>query len=247
MTAHVFIVGCGPGPADLLTVRAARVIGEADLVLHDHLVSEQALALAKPGARRLCVGKRAGQAPGLSPADIGWLAARAALSGETVARLHGGDASIFGRLAVELAVLRSAKVAFDVVPGVTSALAAAAMLGVPLTERDVASSVTLAAGTNCSTVAAAARCGSDTLVFYMARERTAAIARELIESGIPATTPAALVLSIGAPEEFRLLGVLEELLHVAPPASAGPGILLVGHVLRHAFQEASQWKSTYST
>ncbi len=247
MTAPVLVVGCGPGPADLLTVRAAKAIGQADLVLHDHLVSAEVLALARPGARRLCVGKRAGQAPGPSAAEIGWLAARAAHSGEEVARLHGGDASIFGRLAVELAVLRSARVPFEVVPGVTSALAAAATLGVPLTERDVASSVTLAAGTNAATVATAARRGSDTLAFYMARERVGAIARELIESGIPATTPAALVLSIGAPEQLQLLGVLEELLHVAPPASAGPGILLVGHVLRHAFQEVSQWRSTCST
>lgn len=247
MSARVFLVGCGPGPADLLTVRAAKAIAEADLVLHDLLVSEEVLGLAKSGARCHCVGKRAGQTPGPSAPDVAWIAVQAAMAGETVARLHGGDASIFGRLAVELAVLRSAKVPFEVVPGVTSALAAAAALGVPLTERDVASSVTLVAGTNASTVCAAARSGSDTLVFYMARERASAIARELIDSGIPPTTPAAFVSSVGGSDEFQILGSLEDLLRVAPPASAGPGILLVGHVLRHAFQEASQWKSSYST
>ncbi len=138
----VHFVGAGPGAADLLTLRAARLLGEADVVLYDALVGREVLDLA-PQAKKISVGKRCGRRS-LSQSTINILLVDAALSFQRVVRLKGGDPGIFGRLHEEIFALDTAGIAYDIVPGITSALAAAAQLGVSLTERGVARSVTFA-------------------------------------------------------------------------------------------------------
>lgn len=238
---RVLVVGCGPGAVDLLTVRAVRAIERADVVLHDSLVPADVLALARPGARLLRVGRRAGE----GGTDVGYvarLAAREARAGEVVARLHGGDPAIFGRLAEELAVLRAAGVAYEVVPGVTASLACAAALATPLTQRDVAASVLLSAGSNDDAVAAAAALPDTTLTFYMAGRRAPAIARQLVRGGRAGETRAALVWGASLREERIEATTLAALAESPSPATDAPVLLLVGDVLVAAEAQAEARK-----
>jgi uroporphyrin-III C-methyltransferase len=224
-------VGCGPGAADLLTVRAARVIGRADLILHDALVPAEIVELGRSEARRVLVGRRAGEA---GP-DLGYLTrwmVREAASGRQVARLHGGDAGIFGRLAEELQALQQAGVDWEVVPGITASLAAGAALGTALTRRGVASSVLLAAGTSPEAIATAARSTACTLALYMAGRRAPQVAATLLGAGRPASTPVAVVWDASRVSQQSLVTTLGELETVSQKWSLpGAAVLLVGEVL----------------
>lgn len=230
---RVLLVGCGPGAPDLLTVRAVRAIEQADVILHDSLVPPAILALGRPGVRRLRVGRRAGQG-GTDVAYLARLAVREARAGNLVVRLQGGDPAVFGRMADELAVLRTAGVPFEVVPGVTAALACAAALEAPLTQRGVAPSLLVTAGSNDAATRAAAALPDVTLTFYMAGRRAPAIAREVIAGGRAPATPAALVLGASLPEQAVWRGTLAQLAVGAPPETDAPVLLVVGEVLAAA-------------
>jgi uroporphyrin-III C-methyltransferase len=186
-TGRITLVGAGPGAADLLTLRAIRCLGQADVVFHDRLVDPEALAFAHPQAERVFVGKEVG-AHSWPQARIDAAIVAAARSGKRVVRLKSGDPSIFGRAAEEIAAARAHGIEVDIIPGVTAASAAAASLCQPLTERGrfdrvVLATATCRPGESMSDVADVARPGT-TLVFYMAMKQLAQLSRHLVAAGV---------------------------------------------------------------
>ncbi len=231
----VFLVGAGPGAADLLTLRAQRLLGEADVIVHDRLVSEDVLAMARRDAERIYVGKaRANHC--LSQEAINALLVRLAREGRRVVRLKGGDPLVFGRGGEEAEALAAAGIRFEIVPGVTAALAAGAQLAIPLTHRGVARTVTFATGhsrdgTLDLDCAALARLGG-TLAIYMGVATLPLLAEGLIAAGLDPATPAALVESAGTPACRELAGTLDGLVRDGPAWSrGGPTLVLIGAVV----------------
>lgn len=232
--SRVYLVGAGPGAADLLTVRAARLLAEADVVLHDALVSDDVLALA-PQAVKIAVGKRACR-PSTAQRFINKQIVDAARKYRTVVRLKGGDPMLFGRAEEEILALEEAGIDFEVVPGITAAFAAASQLQTSLTRRGLSRSVAFVTprvgvdetASQWSRVAAAA----DTTVLYMAGREIAAIAGELIAQGRDASTPLAAVENVSLPEQRSWLGTLGTAEAVGAAIGAGPVLLIVGEVLR---------------
>ena len=234
----VSLVGAGPGDPELLTVKAIKAIRRATVLLLDDLVGDGVLRYARRSARIVHVGKRGGCAS-TPQAFIHKLMVAEALRGETVVRLKGGDPFIFGRGGEEAEHLRAAGVEVFVINGVSSGLAAAAALGVPLTHREHAHGVLLVTGhagagqsdLHWPTLAAAAAQGL-TLVVYMGVQRLALIQAGLLGT-LGAHTPAALVQHASAPQERRLLTTLGQLKADAEQAGIGsPAILIVGDVLK---------------
>jgi len=237
----VYLVGAGPGAPDLLTLRAARLLERADIVFHDALVHPGTLALAA-GARLVDVGKRYGKIS-TEQRFINRALIEAARTHETVVRLKGGDPMIFGRAQEELDALTEAGIEWEAVPGVTAALAAASALGISLTRRGIARTVTFltprVGRDETSSEWLPAALGADSVVLYMAAGASQAIARELIAAGKPAATPVALVESASLPEEKRFFTTLAALEAQALPRAAGPVVMCVGEVFRdrHAVDE----------
>jgi len=232
----VYLVGAGPGASDLLTLRAARLLECADVVFHDALVDPRTLALARR-ARLVDVGKRYGK---VSPDQrfINRSLVEAARAHAIVVRLKGGDPMLFGRAQEELDALEAAGIDFEVVPGVTAALAAASSLRTSLTRRGLARTVTfltprVGRGESPSAWVPAAL-QADTVVLYMAAGAAQEIAAALVAGGKPATTPAALVESATLPEERSLFTTLAALAAEPLPQAAGPVVLCVGEVFRAA-------------
>ncbi len=232
--SRVYLVGAGPGAADLLTVRAARLLGEADVVLHDALVSEEVLALA-PRAVKIAVGKRACR-PSTAQRFINKQIVDAAQKYEVVVRLKGGDPMLFGRAEEEMAALEAAGILFEIVPGITAAFAASAQLQTSLTRRGLSRSVAFVtprvgaeeSESQWSTIAAAA----DTTVLYMAGRELATIARELIAKGRDASTPLAAVENASLPTSRSWLGTLGTADQIGTVIGDGPVLLVIGEVLR---------------
>lgn len=231
-TPKVHLVGAGPGAADLLTVRAARLLARADIVLHDALVGADVLALADK-ARLVPVGKRGGR---LSSAQsfINKQLIDAARTHEVVVRLKGGDPMLFGRAQEEIVSLLAAGVDVEVVPGISAAFGAAAGLGCSLTQRGVARSVVLLTpavgkgetGHDWARPATAA----DTAVLYMAGRQAQAIADGLLAAGVPATRPAVIVENATLPGERTLATQVGGLARAAAQLGDGPALILVGEV-----------------
>lgn len=231
----VFLVGAGPGDPDLLTLKAAKALRAADVVLHDELVSPEILALIPSSARLINVGKRAGR-PNVSQADINRLLIQHASLGLQVVRLKGGDPFIFGRGGEELEALRRAGIAVVVVPGVTAALGAAAGLQLPLTHRQVSSALILVTGSSRNSDHVAnwpERIPADaTVVVYMPGNDLAALQQRLLQSGVAAATPVAVVSN--ATTEFEQVHVTTVERLFASPVLAAPRLLVVGEVVRLA-------------
>ena len=230
----VYLVGAGPGAPDLLTLRAARLLEQADIVLHDALVHPGTLALAR-NARFLDVGKRYGKVS-TEQRFINRALVESARSHAIVVRLKGGDPMMFGRAQEEIEALEEAGIAYEVVPGVTAALAAASVLGTSLTRRGVARTVSfltprVGRGETSSEWLPAA-IGADSVVLYMAAGASRSIASELIAAGKPATTPVALVESATLPGESRRFTTLAALAAETLPKAAGPVVMCVGEVFR---------------
>ncbi|THF63161.1 uroporphyrinogen-III C-methyltransferase [Pseudothauera nasutitermitis] len=232
---HVYLVGAGPGDAELLTLRGARLLGGADAVLYDNLVSPVVLDLAPAAAERLYVGKKAAD-HSLPQEEINALLIRLARAGCKVVRLKGGDPFIFGRGGEEMEALVEAGIPVEVVPGVTAAAGIAAYAGIPLTHRDHAQSVLFATGfLKDGTLAldwpTLAR-PNQTLVIYMGLSRLAEICTRLTEHGLPADTPAG-VIERGTTARQRVavatLGTLAE--RVAEAGIRPPALTVVGGVV----------------
>lgn len=197
-TGKVYLIGAGPGDPKLLTIKAAEAIGVSDVIVYDYLVHPEVLAHSRRDAELIYAGKRAGE-PSISQAQINRLLVERALEGQVVARLKGGDPFVFGRGGEEAEALVEAGVEWEVIPGVSSGIAAAAYAGIPLTHRGHSSSVTFITGHDArsgnkeavdwSTVAHSA----DTLVIFMCAETISSIARNLIASERAPSTPIAIV------------------------------------------------------
>jgi len=225
MTGHVAFVGAGPGAADLITVRGAARLAQADVVLFDALTDPALRGLA-PRARWIDVGKR-GFADSTGQATINALLVRHANEGRVVVRLKGGDPSVFGRLEEELQALAQAGVACEVVPGVTAALAAAAATRRPLTRRGVGRSVSLATAMTREGRLQATRT-ADTEVFYMAGRQLAALSRRLLAAGWPAATPVCVVSRAGGPDQRESDHTVLDLARAAVLHAGRPTVVTVG-------------------
>ena len=235
----VLLVGAGPGPADLMTVRAVQAVQGAQALLYDALVHQEALALAPRGCIRIQTGKRAGRAS-MAQATINWLMLRLARRGLKVVRLKGGDPSIFGRSGEETAFLEANGIAVSVVPGVTAASAAAAQFGFPLTHRGMARRVSFAtARVEAGSVAGEGWAGAAdpqaTLALYMARDACGAVARRLVEAGRSPRTPAVAVENAGSPTARLVAGDLSTLpARLEAAGCEGPVVVLVGEATARA-------------
>jgi uroporphyrin-III C-methyltransferase/precorrin-2 dehydrogenase/sirohydrochlorin ferrochelatase len=227
-------VGAGPGDPELITVRGARRLAEADLVLYDALGSERLRDLA-PSARWFYVGKRACR-QSIGQDVLNRLLVKNARRGLKVVRLKCGDPFVFGRGGEEALALAEAGFACEVVPGISSSIAAPALSGIPVTHRGMASSFAVLTGHHEATYApliAGFAPGSLTLVLMMALRQRARIAELLIERGWDRATPAAIVVGAGTPEAWRWTGTLAELgaAEIATYAREAPGLLVVGEVV----------------
>jgi len=237
-SGKVFFVGAGPGDPELLTVKAQRLLSRADVILHDDLVSPAILALAAPGAEVISVGKRYG-AKGATQAEINERMIAAAHRYREVVRLKGGDPGIFGRLAEEIDALEAAGIAFEIVPGVTAGIAAAASLGVSLTDRRKAARVIVVTNhlahpeTKSEPADWRGLIREDsTLVIYMPGHDFAALRAQLLAAGCPLDMPAAIVSRASLSDQrylFTTAGQLDQL-----PRLDSPAVLLVGRTLDQA-------------
>jgi uroporphyrin-III C-methyltransferase/precorrin-2 dehydrogenase/sirohydrochlorin ferrochelatase len=237
MTGHVSLVGAGIGGPDLLTLQGARLLALADLVLFDALVPRETVALAAR-AQCFCVGKRAGR-PSVSQEAIHRLMIRAARRGRRVVRLKAGDPFVLGRGGEEALALGAASVPFDVVPGVTSAVAAPSLMGIPVTHRGLATGFLVIAGHTEEALEAALPQGlpaAVTLVVLMGIRTRAALTSKLLARGMPETTPVAVGLALGTEDEDSWTGHLAELPAFVPSQRNAPGIIVIGDVVRLAQQ-----------
>jgi len=252
----VYLIGAGPGDPKLLTLRAAEAIGESDIIVYDHLVNPEVLAHSRRGAELIYVGKRGGE-PSISQSQINQLLIARAQSAQIVARLKGGDPFIFGRGGEEAEALADANVQFEVVPGVSSGIAAAAYAGIPLTHRDYSSSVAFITGHDAAhgkrpavdwSIAAHA---ADTLVIFMCAQTITRIAREIIASGRAPATPIAIIRWGTYQHQEVFSTTLEDLVAADELCERGfridpPAIAVVGDVVRLASKlawfDASQFE-----
>ncbi len=240
----VYLIGAGPGDPELLTLKAARLLACANVVLHDSLVSAEVLGKISPGAEIVDVGKRCGRKL-LTQDEINALLVSYAASREVVVRLKGGDPSIFGRAGEELGALRKAEVAFEVVPGVTAALGAAAAAGVSLTDRRVASQVlltTFSRGADANAMDWGCLTPATTLVLYMPGPDYAEVARRLADAGLPADLPCVIVSAAsGLQQKVRWSSVGALSTEVKLPA---PALMIVGRVASRQVREigAAFWR-----
>jgi len=242
---RVFLVGAGPGAADLLTLRALRLIREADVLVHDHLVSPEILNLAPASARRIYVGKQGGGF--CSPQrDIESLLIAEARAGHDVIRLKGGDPFIFGRGGEEAEALAAAGIEFEVVPGVTAGLAAAAATLTPLTQRGVASAVVFLTGHEDPSKPEGAIRWEDygglgaTLCVYMGMKNLETILRRLQAGGLSADTPAAVIQNATTNRQTQFVSTAGRLALESERAGFGaPSIVIIGEAVRTPTRLAS--------
>ncbi|CAM2994651.1 uroporphyrinogen-III C-methyltransferase [Vibrio rarus] len=230
----VSLVGAGPGDPDLLTVKALRLIQQADVVVYDRLVSEEIMQLVNPAAERVYVGKQLNYHC-VPQQQINQVLIEKAQQNLHVVRLKGGDPFIFGRGGEELQTLAQEHISFEVVPGITAASGCTAYAGIPLTHRDHAQSVHFITGhvkkegmdidwPNLSK-------GNTTLVFYMGLKESGNIEQKLLASGLSAETPVAIIERGTTPNQRVLTGCLTQLSHLAQQAIS-PALIIVGSVTR---------------
>ena len=238
MKGKVFFVGAGPGAPDLLTVRAMRVLERADVVLHDDLVSQEVVDLAPANAIVFDVGKRCAQKRATQPA-INEMMIVFAQEGRAVVRLKSGDPALFGRLGEEIDALRAAGIDFEIVPGITAALAGASGASVSLTDRRYASRVVFATASLARDTRQdwrALLAGGTTVVIYMPGRDYAQLAGELIDAGAAPDLACAVVTRAGCADEATALATLKSLHAVE---SAAPSLVIVGEVVAASRREAN--------
>lgn len=242
---RVCLVGAGPGAADLLTLRALRMIQDAQALLYDALVADEIIALAPLACLKIQTGKRAGRAS-MEQETINRLTLRLARRGLKVVRLKGGDPSIFGRVGEEAAFLRRHAVDVEIVPGITAACAAAAQFSLPLTHRSEARRLVFATATTadgCLTQEgwAGAADQQTTLALYMGGAKIAEACAKLISAGRPSGTPAVAVENAGRRDARVVCGTLTDLpARLLAAAPDGPVVVIVGEVAARS----STWIST---
>ena len=231
----VYLVGSGPGDPELLTLKAARLIGEADVLVFDHLVSQAILDLVRPGAERIYAGKERGN-HALPQDQLNKLLVKLAREGRRVVRLKGGDPYTFGRGGEEVQTLRENGVSFEVVPGITAAAGVAAYAGIPLTHRDHAQACVFVTGhlkdgsMNLDWPGLARK--RQTVVIYMGLHGLSHLCEKLQEHGLPADWPAAIVQQGTTPNQRTVTGTLATLPALADAAKLrAPTLIIVGKVV----------------
>jgi uroporphyrinogen III methyltransferase / synthase len=242
----VFLVGAGPGDPGLVTLRARELIGSADVLIYDYLVHPDLVHGCRPGCEVVYVGKKAGF-HSMPQEDIEALLVARARAGKTVVRLKGGDPYVFGRGGEEARALAKDEIPFEVVPGVTAALAAGAYAGIPLTQRNTSSSLLLVTGHEDPTKhelqvdwRQLGGLKNTTLAIYMGMGHLAEILRELQAGGLPSDTPAAVVQWASLGRQRSVAGTVSDLpARVAQAGLKAPAIIFVGEVVRH--QELVDW------
>ncbi|MCU1302576.1 MAG: uroporphyrinogen-III C-methyltransferase [Candidatus Sulfotelmatobacter sp.] len=241
MNGKVYLVGAGPGDPELLTVKALRLLRGADVVLHDDLVSPEILQLISPAAEIRNVGKRCGTKT-VRQEEINFLMVTLASSGRQVVRLKSGDPLIFGRAGEEIEALRRSNIEYEIVPGVTSALGAAAAAGIPLTHRHASSTLVLATGNravgNDDAEWSKFAAEQATLVIYMPGQNYREISGRLMRAGFADDTPCA-VISRATTSKQRIYRTTVSDLHGAPRL-ASPTLLVVGEVVKLAAQNLAE-------
>jgi uroporphyrinogen III methyltransferase/synthase len=245
MAGFVSLIGAGPGDPGLITVKGMQRLQQADVVIYDYLANPELLGYCRADAEKIYVGKQAGRHT-LSQDEINALLVEHGKAGKWVARLKGGDPYIFGRGGEEAEVLEQAGIAWEVIPGITAGVAAPAYAGIPVTHRNVASSVAFITGHEDPTKPETAidwthlATGVDTLVFYMGVGNLPEIAARLIENGRAAGTPVAVVRWGTKPEQETVTGTLQTIADdVAKAALKPPAITVVGDVVR--LRERLRW------
>jgi uroporphyrin-III C-methyltransferase len=235
----VYLIGAGPGDPELLTLKAARLLAGADVVLHDALVSAAVLAKIPPAANIINVGKRAGHKL-LSQGEINALLVSYGRTRAVVVRLKGGDPTIFGRAGEEIEALRRAGVEYEIVPGISAALGAAAAAGISLTDRRVASQIlltTFSRGVDGSAMDWGCVTSTTTLVLYMPGADYAEVSERLLAGGLPADLPCVIVShATGSQQLVRWSSVARLADEEKLPA---PALLIVGRVASHDVAELS--------
>lgn len=235
----VYLVGAGPGDPELITVRGLKCLQRAEVVVYDRLANPELLAHAPADAERIDVGKEADRHT-LPQTEINRLLVERGRAGKTVVRLKGGDPFVFGRGGEEALALAAAGVRFEIVPGVSSAIAAPAYAGIPVTQREMAGSVTIVAGHRADATGdveaewerlAAAQTGG-TLVFLMGVGNLPAIVAALRRGGRPADTPIALIANGARPDQQTVVGVLADIVERAAGVIRPPAVIVVGPVVR---------------
>lgn len=241
---RIFLVGAGPGAEDLLTLRAHRVLMEADVIVFDALVPQAIVDMGRRDAHRISVGKRKG-CHSKTQSEINDLLVELGREGKRVVRLKSGDPLVFGRAGEEMAALRSAGVAYEIVPGITSALAAAADFELPLTLRGIASSLVFTTGHDLHGESlpdwARLALSGATVAVYMGRSNAAAVAGRLMSAGLAEDTTVAVVENAGRAERRLLHGTLSELPRLETmDGLTGPVMVIIGDAVAGASFEHSQ-------
>ncbi len=233
----VYLVGAGPGDPELITLKAVRALGSADVVLVDDLVNKLVLVHAQPAARIIEVGKRGG-CRSTSQAFIEKLMIRLARRGAVVVRLKGGDPFVFGRGGEEAEALTKARIPFEIISGITAGIAVPATIGIPVTHRELTHGVTFLTGharDGSGPDWAALRATGTTLVIYMGVKHLSALVSGMLEAGFPADTPACAIQNGTLETQFEIVTTLAALPGAALEAQLGsPAILIIGAVVRHA-------------
>lgn len=236
--ARVLLVGAGPGDPELLTLKAVRALKSADVIFYDDLVDRAVLEHARPGIRRIYVGKRGGK-PSWNQRAIHELMFAHAFGGRTIVRLKGGDPFVFGRGGEEIAAMRAAGLKVEIIPGITAAIAAAASAQVPLTHRDLSRTVTFLSGAGphhglpefTHIDLAALSDGNHTIAVYMGVKTSGALGNTLIAAGWDDSTPVLVVENASRRMERRVRATIRDLAeHPQRLALRNPAILLIGKV-----------------
>lgn len=242
---HVYLIGAGPGDAELLTLKAHRLIQQADVVMYDWLVNPDIIKMIPRHVERVFVGKKCGR-HSMQQADICQLMVEVALTGKNIVRLKGGDPAIFARAAEECDVLAKHQIDFAIVPGITAASGASAYAGIPLTHRDCAQSVRfITAHLKSATdepnwqalVAGASASHGETLVFYMGLKRIETIMQRLETHGLAANTPVAVVDQASTAQQQVCIGTLGNIAKLVTERNfQGPAVTIVGEVVNKRHQ-----------
>lgn len=233
---QVYLVGAGSGDAELLTLKAARLLMQADAVVYDRLVGDDVLAMISKGSERYYVGKARGH-HSVPQTEIGALLVKLARQGKSVVRLKGGDPAVFARMGEELDALAAAQVAAAIVPGITAASAASACMGIPLTDRGHAQQLRFVTAQLCREEgapdwASLAR-KDETLVFYMGLSKVSAICHGLRQAGLPDDWPMMLVANASYPDQQSLVGSLVDMPDkLAAHPLPSPCLIVVGSVVQ---------------
>ncbi len=237
-SSKVYLVGAGPGAVDLLTVRAVNTLARAEIVFHDALINKEILDYCSPGCVVVPVGTRGGFRVPKRQERIHQQLANAAAQYTTIVRLKGGDPCVFGRGGEEMEFLTAHGIPWEVVPGISTGIGGLSLLGLPVTHRDLSSSVTLLTGSRMASGAfedlplSSPLVSSQTLVFYMPFTHVAAIASRLIEHGMPPATPAMCVSWLSYPQQTLVTAPLSQLSEiVAGSALEPPSLMVVGDVV----------------